>query len=276
MLIAHITDSHVRPLGKACYRVVDTNCLLDRAVDTLNALTPRPDCVVHTGDVAANGLDEEYAVARAALSRLTVPVYLVPGNHDRRAEMRAAFVDGPYVFEHDEFWLYSVDGGAARIVALDTVVPGHGHGALCRTRLDWLDAKLTDAPEQPTVIIMHHPPFQCGIDHMDRIALTEGQDVFADIVHAHPQVERVLCGHHHRPIQARFAGTLAQVAPSIAHQVMLDLAPNGRAAFTLEPAAFLLHRYAPDTGVVSHQAHVERFPGPYPFVEEPEYPGALI
>ena len=34
------------------------------------------------------------------------------------------------------------------------------------------------------------------------------------------------CGHHHRSIQLRWAGTIGSVAPSVAHQVVLDLDPH--------------------------------------------------
>src|SRR2546430_13016955 len=36
-----------------------------------------------------------------------------------------------------------------------------------------------------------------------------GSDALARVIARHPQVERVLCGHLHRPIQFRFAGTIA-------------------------------------------------------------------
>jgi len=35
-----------------------------------------------------------------------------------------------------------------------------------------------------------------------------------------------------------------------------------------------LHRWTPADGIVSHTAYVEHYPGPYPFVNDPEYPGA--
>lgn len=63
---------------------------------------------------------------------------------------------------------------------------------------------------------MHHPPFPTFIGHMDRQGLT-GAANLAALVRRHPQVERLLCGHLRRPIQARFSGTIASTAPSPAH-----------------------------------------------------------
>ena len=101
--------------------------------------------------------------------------------------------------------------------------------------------------------MMHHPPFATGIDHMDGMAL-EAPERLAAIVRRHGKVARVICGHVHRSIQAAFAGTIASIAPSTAHQVMLDLTPDGEARFTLEPPGFHLHLWRPETGLVTHTA----------------------
>jgi 3',5'-cyclic AMP phosphodiesterase CpdA len=147
---------------------------------------------------------------------------------------------------------------------LDSTVPKAGHGELCAARLAFLDRALSAAPEQPTLVVLHHPPMLTGMTHMDAVRLQD-PDRFEAVIRRHPQVERILCGHAHRPIVARFGGTLVQVAPSVAHQVTLDLRPDGPATFNLEPPAYLLHRWAPDARLVSHQAYIGTFPGPYPF-----------
>jgi hypothetical protein len=87
-------------------------------------------------------------------------------------------------------------------------------------------------------------------------------------------VERIICGHHHRPIVTRVAHAIASIAPSVAHQVELELDPHAKGAFLFEPPAYQLHRWTSADGIVSHTAYVEHYPGPYPFVNDPEYPGA--
>ena len=92
------------------------------------------------------------------------------------------------------------------------------------------------------MIFMHHPPFKTAIEYMDGIGL-EGADAMAEVVRRHPQVERVVCGHLHRSIQSRWAGTVAMTAPATAHQVDLDirhdiglappLGPDGEGALCL-------------------------------------------
>jgi len=51
----------------------------------------------------------------------------------------------------------------------------------------------------------------------------------------------VVCGHHHRPIQTRWSGTLGVVAPSTAHQVVLDLREGKPTRFVMEPPGLVLH-----------------------------------
>ncbi|WP_018263183.1 phosphodiesterase [Methylobacterium sp. WSM2598] len=273
MLIAQITDLHLRPRGRPAYRVAETNMLVERAVDALASLQPRPDVVLVTGDLTDCGLPEEYALLRGLLGRLPLPVFVVPGNHDRREALRAALPAAWLPGAMEEFVQYVVDDWPVRLIGLDTLVAGASHGALCARRLAFLEEALAAGGDRPTLVFLHHPPFACGMEGMDRIRLLDGEPRLRALIEAHPNVERILCGHHHRPIQMRYAGTIAQVAPSVAHQVALDLNPGRESGLVLEPPAFQLHRYAPETGIVSHMVYVERYPGPFPFVLDPDYPG---
>ncbi len=273
MIIAQITDLHVRPRGRVAYGIVDTNAMLAATVSAIAALPRCPDVVIATGDLTDCGLAEEYEVLRETLRPLSMPVYLIPGNHDRRAEMRTAFAADGYLPTGDGFLHYVVEGHPVRLIGLDTVVPGYGHGGMCAERLAWLDARLAEEPERPTLVFMHHPPFRTGLLDMDNINCRNGE-AMADILRRHDNIERVVCGHHHRPITTRWGGTIGSVAPSTAHQVTLDLVPHGNpATFTMEPPGYQLHVWTPDAGLVTHTACVGAFPGPFPFVLDADYPG---
>jgi 3',5'-cyclic AMP phosphodiesterase CpdA len=106
---------------------------------------------------------------------------------------------------------------------------------------------------------------------MDNIGLLEGAQELERIVSRHPNVERIICGHLHRTIFRRFGGTIASTCPSPAHQVALDLRPDGPSAFVMEPPGFHLHEWR-DGALVTHHAYIGDYPGPYPFHEG----GALI
>ncbi|MBL8674036.1 MAG: phosphodiesterase, partial [Rhodospirillales bacterium] len=100
---------------------------------------------------------------------------------------------------------------------------------------------------------------------MDRERLLHGAERLADIVRRHPNVERALCGHVHRPIQTRWAGTIASTAPSSAHQITLDLDPTARLTYIMEPPAVALHRWDPAGGLASHLSYIGDFGGPRSF-----------
>ncbi len=256
-MLVQLSDPHIVAPGRRLLDRVDTPALLAQAVAAVAALRPAPAAVVLTGDLVDRGTAEEYAHLRALLAPLPGPVWLMPGNHDDTAVMRQVFAD------HDELrppdgepalaghvlWVRQAAG--LRVVALDTVVPGAGHGRLCAARLDWLARTLEAAPGQPAVLALHHPPFATGIGHMDAIGLREGAAELAALLQRHPQVERVICGHLHRPITRRFGGTLAMTVPSTAHQIVMDLAPDAPAAWRMEPPGYAVHAWLGDA-LVSH------------------------
>jgi len=266
MIIAQISDMHIVAPGQLAYRRVDTAWYLARAVEQLLKMTPRADIVLATGDLVDAGRPEEYQHLRELLAPLPMPVYLIPGNHDERSALADVFADHASLPRAGEFLHYVLDQYPLRLIALDTLVAGHPGGLMCEERCAWLAARLEEARTRPTVILMHHPPFRTGIEHMDRYGL-EGSERLAEVVGRHPQIERILCGHLHRPIQARWSGTLAMTSPSTAHQVALDLRDGGPLAFVMEPPAFQIHAWLDGVGLVTHTGYIGEFPGPYPFRE---------
>ncbi len=104
---------------------------------------------------------------------------------------------------------------------------------------------------------MHHPPFDTGIGFMDRIGLA-GREALAALLARHRNVERVVCGHVHRPVHVRFAGTVASICPSPAHQIVLTFDDRAGDAFVMEPPAFQLHLWRPaGGGLVTHTVMID-------------------
>jgi 3',5'-cyclic AMP phosphodiesterase CpdA len=268
MLICQLTDLHVCPAGTLAYGTVDTNAMAERTLAAVAAFDPRPDVLLLTGDLVDRGEDAAYAMLRALLHRtVSIPTYALPGNHDQRDAMRRglggllgpAGAAGP-----DGMICYVIEHLPLRIVMLDTLVPGANHGELGDNQLAFLDQALAAAPERPTVIAMHHPPFATGIGFMDRDMLRDA-DAFGAVVARHPQVERVLCGHVHRAITGRVAHAAAIIAPPACHQVALVLAEGAPGAYVIEPLAFTVHRWSVAEGMASHIAYAGPWPGPFPF-----------
>ncbi|MDE2395213.1 MAG: phosphodiesterase [Burkholderiales bacterium] len=265
--LVQLSDPHIKAPGEIAYGRVDTAAYLREAVAAVGRLRQPPRAVVVTGDLADFGRAAEYEQLRSLLEPLACTVYLMPGNHDDREALRQAFPEHAYLQGGGHWIQYAVDLGGARLVAADTVVSGQPHGELCAERLQQIDELLAREPRTPTLLALHHPPFETLIGHMDEIGL-RGAEALAEVVRRHPQVERVICGHLHRSIQARWAGTIALTAPSTAHQVALDLTPDADSAFMMEPPGFLVHAWGGGAPLVSHLMPVGSFDGPYPFHDE--------
>lgn len=264
--LLQLSDLHIREPGRLAYGRISTAPYLVQAVASILRLPQQPDAVVITGDLTDFGRAAEYDHLRELLAPLAMPVYLMPGNHDDRAQLRQSFPGHTYL-GNEEFVQYSVAIGGLQLIALDTVVPGASEGSLCEERLAWLARELETHRGQPVVIAMHHPPFKTLIGHMDDIGLLSGAAELEALVSGYPNVERILCGHLHRAIQVRFGGTIAATVPSPAHQVRLDLALDAASAWVLEPPGFGLH-VLPDGGrLVSHTVASGQYEGPFPFHE---------
>nr|WP_294501391.1 phosphodiesterase [uncultured Rhodopila sp.] len=273
MLICQMTDLHVRPRGVACNRVSETNMLTERACRVIANFRPRPDVLLITGDLTECGMPAEYDNLADILKRtIPIPIYVIPGNHDRRENLRARLAHLPLIGCDPDFVQYVVEEYPVRVVMLDTVVPGEAHGALSDAQLEWLDRALGAQPSKPTLVAMHHPPFATGIPHMDGIALRQPER-FRAVIARHAQVERIICGHHHRPIVGRCAHAIASISPSVAHQVELSFDPADSGAFNFEPPAVQMHAWDTASGFVSHTVYTGDYRGPFPFLTEPDYPG---
>ena len=277
-VIAQISDFHLTPPGSLAYGVADTAAALRRAVDHLNARVPRPKGVLVTGDLVDEGAAASYGVLQGILAGLRMPFFLVPGNHDHKGRLRAAFpahdyLDGIAEPDGRRAMCYCIEDFPLRLVGVDTVIPGEHGGGLNPGRLAWLDRVLTERPDVPTLVFMHHPPFASGIGHMDGEVFIR-KDELAAVLRRHPQVERITCGHIHRAITRRFAGTVATVSPGIGMQLDLDLRPEAPSVFVMEPEGFLLHTLTDLWGDRTLLTHVGTIPerpgqysGPHPFFD---------
>ncbi|MEE9335697.1 MAG: phosphodiesterase [Granulosicoccaceae bacterium] len=266
MLIAQITDPHIKAKGKLAYQKVDTENNLKRCVDHVAKLSLQPDVVLITGDLTDFGRPEEYALVRQLLKPLKMPVYVIPGNHDTRQGMRQAFADHTYLPNQSEYLHYVLENYSLRLIGLDTTLPGKPGGTMCTERLQWLEKQLLKEPLKPTVLFMHHPPIETGIGHMD-VQNCGNSEALGDLLEKHKQVFQILCGHVHRPIHMQWRGVTVTIAPSASHYVGFDLRESAPADFTLEPPTVQLHQWRNERELVSHLSFVGTFDGPHPFFD---------
>lgn len=264
LLIAHLSDVHVRPRGELYKGVADSNLMLREALGHLHSLDYKPDLLIITGDLVDEGQPAEYAMLRDLLSAADMPCYLMPGNHDHREQLCAALPAHSYLPSSGPMNFCIDSHDPVRIVSLDATVPGKHHGRADSASLEWLRATLAADRQRPTLLLLHHPPFVSGIPYLDQYRLFD-TDELAAIVQAAPNIEAVLCGHVHRSMARRWAGTVVLACPSTTTEIALQLLPDATPQSYLGPPACLLHWWTPEHGLVTHTSYIGRFDGPFPF-----------
>ncbi len=246
MLIVQLSDLHIVPEGQMLYGLVDTAAALKRAVQRIGQLMCPPDCVLITGDLVNRGRIEEYAYLRTLLAPLPCPYYFTLGNHDHLQALQAVF---PEYTQSNEV----IENFPLRIILLDSHIVNQEMGQFDEARLAWLDAQLAQH-SQPTLIAFHHPPFATGMSFMDEIGLQQ-PELLAQVVARHTQIVGIVCGHAHRAIYTTFGGKPCLVAPSPAHQIVLDLGKppvKKSLGYALDPAGFFVHQWEKEAPLVTH------------------------
>ena len=251
MLIAQISDTHILASASDLPAAQLRADCLRRCVADINQ--QHPDAVIFTGDTVQHGQSEEYVRLCRLLASLHAPLYLIPGNRDDNEAMRAAFNDKTYLPESGDFFHYTVEDYPLRLVALDSTLSGERKGVFCPERQVWLDEVLSEQPNRPTLLFIHHPPFDVGDHYIDGYRRPEEAGALSDIVSRHPQVVGMLCGHVHCPVERQWAGTSARIMPSIA----VDVRKGIDETEAREQPIYMLHRWAEKTGLVSEARIVE-------------------
>lgn len=235
-LLAQISDTHVR--------ADDDGAAARQLKKALNqAREYRADAILLTGDLVNDERADEYAVLAEVIADPPAPLFLMPGNHDSRALMRSTFPTHTYL-PRDGFLSFVLDQFPLRIVAVDQIVPGETHGLLTEAQAQWLDRSLAAGADKPTIVALHHPPFPTHDLLFDKIGLHDG-GLFASVIARHPQVLRVICGHHHRTVIGQSGHAPVIVAPSSSWTYGLALHEGDQIApRTAEPPGWLLHAWA--------------------------------
>jgi predicted MPP superfamily phosphohydrolase len=197
------------------------------------AQLPPPDALLSTGDETHFGTPDEYAAAVAWLAQWNRPFFTVTGNHtfwnasERHRETSAGLYQ-----RFQQTWgqamPYSWEIGGLRFVATGPTEAGTTPtgASITAEQVDELAAMLSQAPTQPTVVVLHSPlhhtvlgdggpansvytsdDFGFYQTHSDRI-----RAVLADA----PQVALVITGHTHSPLRAR---GLLSLVPTADHLV---------------------------------------------------------
>lgn len=260
--ILQMSDTHILPEGALVSGRLETSDALARLVNRINAVRDQIgpiDAVLVSGDLSDDGSVESYTRFKSLMAPLDLPIHVIPGNHDARAPLRAAFadslpVDGPLNWD--------LRVGNICLVGLDTLVEGQGLGTLSPESLAFLQDALTRAGGSPVLLALHHPPFSSGVGFMDDIGLTN-KDAFRDLASRYSGKLRIVCGHIHSMMVTDIAGHIAISAPSPCSTFAYDRRTDAPIGFMTQEDGCLLHRW--DAGFQTIRIGPVAGSGPFSF-----------
>ncbi|GAA1017793.1 3',5'-cyclic adenosine monophosphate phosphodiesterase CpdA [Acrocarpospora pleiomorpha] len=229
IVLAHVSDVHIDGGDRNTERTAHVMSYVE-GLDV--------SAVIVTGDIADNGAEDEYTIARAAL-KTRHPSIICPGNHDSRGPFRKVMLDSNDVNEPINQVL-RIPG--ATIILCDSSIPGRPEGRLDDTTLAWLDDTLA-AETGPVFVGMHHPAAALGIPYVDDIGLREPER-YAAILERHPHVVATLVGHAHTGAATTFANRPHLVAPGVVSTALPPFECTTQPPVSLDlPPALALHIY---------------------------------
>ena len=255
MIVAQISDTHLALDGADSDRRIRDFAL---TITDINALDPTPDVIVHTGDIVHNGRPEEYAQAVAILEKARAPVYVLAGNKDDRANLRAAFSARGYLTPDSDCIDYAIDDYPVRLIALDTLSSTSNRGDFSSEQVRRLIGFIDAETEKPIAVFTHHPPFEVTVGP-DRLHFEKAETMsrLRRVLQHSGRVIAVFSGHVHRAAEGRVGSIPATVVPCIATTLRKgDYPPAMRAR-----PIYHIHRFDPAWGFATETRIVGERPG---------------
>lgn len=249
MKIIHLSDLHLGPAGATIFGSRPDE-RLDAAVDSI--LRDHADaafCLL-TGDLADSGSPAAYALLARILRRLPMPCYLLPGNHDDRAELCRQFTN--LGRDAAGFVQTAIETPVGRFLLLDTLESGRPGGEYCPARRAWLAGQLAASGSQPIWLAMHHPPLAVGIPSMDQYALRDPAAFWSILEPYRQRIRHLFIGHLHRPLGGSWHGIPFSGVRSPNHQVAFDMLTTNEVPGNQEAPGYAVVLIGPDS-VVVHQ-----------------------
>ena len=254
MKIIWITDLHLPEPEEELWGL-DAYRRFESALEDIEAAHGDADFCVISGDLADKGSEAAYDWLSNRLSRFALDTVLMIGNHDARESMRKAL---PGLMDDGTGFVQGVrDTASGRCLFLDTFKGDTSAGQYCVDRQAWLKARLDEGRDRPTYLFMHHPPFDVGIDYMDRIKLEE-HEAFARILDGH-NIKHLFFGHVHRACQVVWQGIPCASLPGTNHQVPLSRARLGT-SYSAEPPMYGVILIEEGRTIVHMDAWMDRRP----------------
>jgi Icc protein len=206
-----------------------------RAVIDAAIATEKADCILLTGDIAADGQPEAYGQLQALLGS-TVPSLWLPGNHDNVTNHNDRYASHMKRRLRAKHW---------DVVMLETQVEGEVGGVLSTTELDALKSAVDDARSANKALLVstHHPLRRLGSAWLDEQSVKNAAEAL-DILEPMADQTAVISGHVHQESDKVINGIRMMTTPSTCVQFAprsqdfaLDDADPGYRRLVLHPNA---------------------------------------
>ncbi|MDY6992835.1 MAG: metallophosphoesterase, partial [Pseudomonadota bacterium] len=216
LVIAQVTDIHISPT-EATYRDINVR---QQFLDVVDTLASKPlDLLVLSGDLAAySGEIEAYLWIKQALTLLPYPYVVMAGNHDNVAHLSKVFELSQDDRLADGSLCFSRIVRQRRLLFLDS-----SPNQVSKAQLDWLHAQLS-REQQPVLVFIHHPPWRCGCQFMDKCYPLENRETVWPILAQFPSIQHIFCGHYHTEKTVIHQGKSIHITPATTFQINPDTA----------------------------------------------------
>ena len=227
-----VADTHVNEGEHTSTSPYRTNRLANararHVFSEIAAMRPSPRFVVHLGDIvhpvpSVPAFHDAVGEFKAIASRLTVPLHVVPGNHDVGDKaidwVPADQVCDDYLAIYRRAFgadFYAFDESGVRFVMLNSLLLNSGLADEARQRA-WLERQIDSAGDLRVLLFMHYPPYiyrpdEAGnYDNVDEPARAWLLDRIRK-----PAVEAVFAGHVHNFWYDRVGAAELYMLPSTA------------------------------------------------------------
>ena len=213
--VVQITDSHVYGSADQQFKGMHTATSLERVISAVNEAMEPPDLILATGDLVHDPTMEAYTNLSRILQSIQLPVFCLPGNHDRPAMMDDLLNTGTLST------CKSINCGEWEFCLLDSVLEDSEKGYLNPAELEYLQARLSVSTAEHMLICLHHQPLAIGSPWMDEMKVGNGDDLL-QLISDKPQVKCVLWGHIHQEFTAQLGQVLMLGSPATSIQFKPD------------------------------------------------------
>ena len=232
MTLVQVTDTHLTGDSDGTLLGMNTERSARQVIDAAMA-SQQPDCVLVTGDIAADGQAAAYEQLNGFFNH-RVPTLWLPGNHDDVRAQKGAYRD---------HLKRRIVGRHWDVLMLETQVAGKVGGYFSSAELDALQRAVADAAagDKSLLIATHHPLRALQSTWLDEQAVSNASAALT-IMQALSDRVVVVSGHVHQESDAVVQGvrmlttpsTCIQFAPQ-SHDFALDDKQPGYRRIVLQP-----------------------------------------